>query len=210
MSKITDALLEAQKALENVGRDKSNKHGNYDYVSAEEMIRSCREVLHEQGLSLFVLHQGLEVIHTKTLSRDGAKDVDAVHLHRVLRLSKGDEHIDLQNDWVTPIENGRPLDKAMAVATTSAMNYFLRDLLLVPRVDKSDDLDHDGSSPLDDALALARSKKLTRYDVEALAAQCQSGAKSPRDLKGKAVETFRLSVEQWKGHPFDGVDGAEG
>ena len=38
-------------------------------------------------------------------------------------------------------EKGRPIDKAEAGARTYALSYFLRDLLLIPRVDEGSDVD---------------------------------------------------------------------
>lgn len=38
-------------------------------------------------------------------------------------------------------EKGRPLDKAFATALTTALKYWLRDLLLLPRVVADDDMD---------------------------------------------------------------------
>jgi hypothetical protein len=41
--------------------------------------------------------------------------------------------------WPVTLERGRPLDKAVAIASTSSLGYLLRDLLLMARVDPGDE-----------------------------------------------------------------------
>jgi hypothetical protein len=53
--------------------------------------------------------------------------------------TSGEERV-LSTSWPVVPDKGRPLDKATASAATTSLAYLLRDLLLAPRVDPSDDL----------------------------------------------------------------------
>jgi hypothetical protein len=65
--------------------------------------------------------------------------------------------------WVCVPEKGRPIDKSLAGCLTSSLNYWLRDLLLVPREDENemDRRDDRAYEPRKAAPAPARSNSAT-------------------------------------------------
>ncbi len=121
---FSQALFAAQKAIQAVSKDGHNKHGGYDYASAENMIVHCRQALHDNGLTVRrgswsisearppVVSMKFQCIHA--VSGQGVEDTIA---------------------WPAIEHKGMPIDKAVAAALTSAYSYWLRDLLMVPRTD---------------------------------------------------------------------------
>ena len=129
-AKIATALVAAQKSLKGVHKTSTNNHHKYDYASSESIYAECRDALFEQGLIVVPLSS------SASHAQDGTW---LVRHYRVLHESG--EHLDADQVWPVVPGNGRPLDKALASAATASLAYFLRDLLLLPRVEKGVDLD---------------------------------------------------------------------
>lgn len=125
---LATALLAAQKALPSVGKDSKNSFHHYAYTSAEGMISSCREALHNAGLTL----------RRAGWKFDGTPEGGLVHSQFILAHGVSGESATDEVTWICVPEKGRPLDKALAGALTSSLGYYLRDLLLVPREDESE------------------------------------------------------------------------
>ena len=122
--KVAAALLVAQRSLKNVAKGSENKFHNYKYAGAEDVLTEARSHLHEAGL--MVLRDSAKVI----------EDEGTPVLHSVfLVVHESGEAIVLDQEFPVVPGNGRPMDKAVAASLTTSMSYFLRDLLLIPRVD---------------------------------------------------------------------------
>lgn len=130
---LSAALLEAQRAVAGIGKDAHNDFGRYDYVSAEAMIAGARQALHQAGLTFYasatqIVCEGQAVQVTYRLSHPGSG-----------------QEITYQRDWPISRDLGRgkskPEDKAIAGALTACLSYTLRGLLLIPRVDPSEEMD---------------------------------------------------------------------
>jgi hypothetical protein len=125
-----DALLAAQRSIRNVPKNGRNKFHNYDYTTAEDMIGACRHALHESGL---------------VAERVGCTitTVDGVWMLRsMMRVSHAPTGELREGEFDYPIcpEKGRPLDKAASASMSTALSYWLRDLLQVPRCDSEVDI----------------------------------------------------------------------
>lgn len=128
---IAAALLTAQMAIVDVVKTNENDGDGYAYASAEAIIREARKALH--GAGLFVMP-----LSWKTIVRDGEKRLE---VSWTLQSKAG--------GWLAfpplsmPIvaEKGRAADKAEAAALTYLQSQFLRELLQIPRVEKSIDVD---------------------------------------------------------------------
>lgn len=130
---ILASLKVSQDNLGDVPKDSTNSYHKYKYTSAEQMITSCREALLSGGLVFSELHA--EMIHL----------VDKLCAARVtyrLQHPESGESFEWTRDFPIVPEKGRPLDKAFAGTLTTSLNYALRGLLLVPRVDPLDEMDH--------------------------------------------------------------------
>jgi len=134
---IAQALHSAQGLITSVGKDSTNQFHKYEYVSAEAMITASSKALGDCGLSLtrswtlqFTDTQIPVVLSTFTLTH-----------------ADGETREFPPCPWFIVEGQGRPIDKALAGALTTSLSYFLRDLLMIPRVDenevdKRDDSNH--------------------------------------------------------------------
>jgi hypothetical protein len=86
------------------------------------------------GLSLVPLSKRLRAVAVGTI---GYYELELCFL----LIHPSGESIPLEITWAVCPDRGRPLDKAMATANTSALAYLLRDLLLMPRVDPQEEMD---------------------------------------------------------------------
>ena len=122
MKELQSALLAAQKAVSNVGKDAKNSFANYDYVSAEAMIIACRKALHKSGLSFSRTCWDLK----------GTDFGMTVVSKYVLTHAESGHTIEMMNEMIVP-PNQKQLDKAVLAALTTGLNYTLRDMLMIPR-----------------------------------------------------------------------------
>lgn len=155
---IWSALARAQGLVRSVDKDATNQHMRYQYASAEAVIDEARRALSSCGLSL---HQSDLVI----------EGVEAGHVRGTYVLAHaGGESTTITASWAWESGKGRPADKAVAGATTTALAYVLRGLLLIPRglegearPDQRDDREYqpqpragwDGRTPTPDAERVA-------------------------------------------------------
>ncbi|WP_394825014.1 ERF family protein [Pendulispora albinea] len=126
------ALVKAQTAARAVGKNSTNKHHNYQYAAMEDLIAEGGRALSSAGLALFALGwgfvpPGVEGSHAR------------VRIQYRLVHTSGESFNFAPVDVPSIPGNGRPEDKAEAAARTFALGYFLRDLLLIPRVDEQVD-----------------------------------------------------------------------
>lgn len=147
---LAAALAAAQKQAKAVQQDGHNQTHGYKYASAEAIIEESRDALSAHGLSLVrvasVLHRLPEPIEHVATNRRGetqAFRIPALYQRTDLLLHEGGESLTLQTEWPIIPEAGRPFDKATAAADTASLGYLLRDLLLLPRVEKGTGLDDD-------------------------------------------------------------------
>jgi hypothetical protein len=92
------------------------------------MIGACRAALHSAGL----------VLRRSGWTFEGTADGGIVKSQFILSCPASGESVTDEVGWVAIPEKGRPVDKALASALTASLNYFLRDLLMVPREEESE------------------------------------------------------------------------
>lgn len=120
---IAKQMLAAQCLLQEVPKDASNDYHGYTYTSAEQMLKSARSALAEAGVAVSATDYSL-IFVTQVPMVQVTFD----------RVSDGISHVDTCQ-WPVVESKGRPFDKAYAGAITTAINYYLRGLLLIPRTD---------------------------------------------------------------------------
>ncbi len=135
------ALLEAQRQISNVGKTSYNKFQKFNYASAESIIIEARKALINAGL--LVYRQG----YTLTTFGDDiligvSKDGKAITGNPPMVLSTfviahpaSGETVTETIPYPVLVAQGRPLDKAINAALSSVLGYWLRDRLLIPRVE---------------------------------------------------------------------------
>lgn len=146
------ALARAQALAKSVEKDAVNKFHKYGYTSAEGMIAEAKQSL--SACDLAVVPVSL-VVRDPTVDErpvrdergeakgDANKGARCVLTAEWLVVHKEGGSLSIACEWPVIPENGRPLDKALAAARTASLNYLLRDLLQLPRVEEGTDLDDD-------------------------------------------------------------------
>lgn len=115
------ALYQAQRSLTSVAKDRRNEYSKYNYVSVDGMVSACRDALHENGL----------MVSRSSFTVDVERNT--VVNNFVLVHAESGESRSYVTPWLFYAEKARPMDKAVAGALSTSLNYFLRDLLLVVR-----------------------------------------------------------------------------
>jgi len=151
--KLFAALAEAQRKARAVKLDSRNEFHRYDYASAEGVIDEGRLALSSAGLSLSALDVRLDrrelprVVRSKNAGSHEMGPYEVVVVVTFLLSHESGESLPFSREWPAVEEAGRPLDKAVAAATTNCLSYAIRDLLLIPRdndlasMDRRDDRD---------------------------------------------------------------------
>lgn len=138
------ALVQAQTAIAPVEKGSTNAFHKYKYASGDDIIAAGRAALNGAGLAAFAVRWTLTETPFEWADDKGVLHPDVsirLLVHYRLVHTSG-EALDFEPFSVPVLpEKGRPIDKAEAGARTYALSYFLRDLLLIPRVDEGADND---------------------------------------------------------------------
>lgn len=134
IGQLASALLEAQRKAQAVGKDSTNTHQRYQYASAEAIIGEARKALNVSGLVLITLAWRLVSVAANA-SKDYSATAYRIDVTYKLLHQTGEWHLFECSTPVVP-GKGRPEDKAEFSALTANLAYFLRGLLLLPRLDE--------------------------------------------------------------------------
>jgi hypothetical protein len=138
-----DAMRLAQMGLESVSKDATNDWGKYGYTSAEEMISKCRQTL---------LKNNLVFSRTNWELSDEKVCSEFIIVHSV-----SGQNVKFSNQMI--FVGGKNPDKSVLAALTTSMNYMLRDVLLIPRIDGQPEIDSRKSDAISSSSASFRQKK---------------------------------------------------
>ena len=128
---LVEAIGKAQAEAVALLKDAQNKQQNYRYLSSETMIQESKRILLENGLVLIPIQTEID--------RDGTPVV-AKRVFELVHIPSA-EAMTLTSALPIEPHKGRPWDKAGAGSLTTSLSYFLRDLLLIPRVTDEEDID---------------------------------------------------------------------
>lgn len=126
------ALLEAQKSIDSVAKDSKNTFANYEYVSAETMVKECRTALLKNSIMVWR--------KSWSYSREAHETYRVESAFCVMHSESG-EMIESVVSFPGLLRKGITADKAVACALTSSLSYFLRDLLLLPKFSAAENMD---------------------------------------------------------------------
>ncbi len=129
--KLATALAAAQQRCQGAPLDRKNTHHGYWYSSAEAVIAAAKAALADSGLSPVMTAPRMQALSTMGVY-EMTRKVGLAH-------SSGEFVSFGTIQWPFAPEKGRPIEKAYAAAITTALAYWLRDLLLMPRSDPADD-----------------------------------------------------------------------
>lgn len=110
-------------------KDSRHEHFKFQYASAESVLAEAREALHKEGLALVPLSEEL-----------GPPTPEERQVELIYLLTHADGgSLTIRRTWPVIPDRGRPIDKALAGATTTCLAYVLRDLLLLPRLSREEE-----------------------------------------------------------------------
>lgn len=141
-SRLAAALVEAQGRVLSVRKGSRNKFHNYQYVSAEDMLKTCTPALAACGLTLVRLSCRIVgqpyVVDVPGGQGRPARPTTCLPLRSRFRvIHSSGESMDFESDMPAVLEAGRGPDKAVLGTQTEQLSYALRDLLLVARGDET-------------------------------------------------------------------------
>ncbi len=132
---LAAALARAILACHPVRHDGEVKYGGtqYTYASSEAILLEGRRAMAEAGIVLIPVEHSVN-----GHEREGPDRYELVR--KFLLLHTSGESVTVGMAWPIIPQQGRALDKATAAADTLSLSYFVRDLLLMPRVDPADEV----------------------------------------------------------------------
>jgi hypothetical protein len=175
-------LIESQLAAKQLGKANRNDFHRYNYASAEQKIMTGR-LLAANGIGFVPVSCTVFELAGKPWLR-----------RRVKLIMKDGGWEEVEVEWPIVIEKGRPLDKATAAAHTASLGYLLRDILLLPVVEKGEELD----DPLRDELN-QEEEKPARADRPSTPEPEKPKAKAKAKAKPAAKESKKERIQrEWK------------
>lgn len=127
------ALCVARERVRAVEKAAKNEFHRYQYASAEAIIAEASEAMDGTGLAVFLV--GMDTTWEDAVKNSEGKVIlrgKGIFTFRVAHAGGG--YFDVVRHGTLIAEKGRPEDKAEYGAETESLAYFLRDLLLIPRV----------------------------------------------------------------------------
>ncbi len=127
---LAAALVSAQASAQAVEKKGRNQAMRYNFASAEGLIQEARDALASAGLALVATRWDVKWVETRS-----SLIVEYLLVH------VSGETMKFSAETAIVPGNGRPQDKAEASALTFSLGYFLRSLLLLPRVEEGSQVD---------------------------------------------------------------------
>lgn len=132
-AELWQALLAAQKAVDNVARGGRNSAQNYDFATAEDVMTEARTRLHAEGLILTFSEASHQVRDTERQDkRTGQVVPGATVATVVLTMTLTHAATSQTYEFTVSGEGADYGDKALPKAYTNAVKYGCRHLLLIP------------------------------------------------------------------------------
>ena len=193
--KLAKALADAQKRCKAAVKDAYNKHHDFWYASAESIITEAKLALAETGLS--------PLLHSPRLKTSTAGNFAYYEMVRRVGLAhESGEFVYLDDlNWPLELHKGLTLATAFAIAITTSLSYFLRDLLLMPRIALAENQDAGGEAddPSERSVVLisAPDQQAIEDLVKDMAIQLVAFAERLQELYG-TQHLAELTAEQGK------------
>lgn len=184
------ALAKAQAAVETVGKDGTNRHGGYNYATADSMIRGGRAARIGTGLALITAWHFEEL--DPPASEAGQWPGALVTLVFALTHESGGCVMGSVEGHAI-CSKARPIDKAVAAAATYLEGFVERNLMRLDRAEESkDDVDRREDSDT------APPQKRRQRTLEDLASE-RDGRPAERTVKhpetGEDVSILALKLD---------------
>ena len=159
-AKVNAAISKTMAAVQTVGKDDKNQHGNYNFASIDGFLGGCRDACAANGL-----HPEISVISYEPFTGSNSKQWATYTYEVVMCHDSGEETKPVQTVVSLPITGAQTSGSAQSYA----LKQYLRGLFLIKTGEKDDP---DFNAPVDleiPAQAVAAPSK--DYDLDAMAAK---------------------------------------
>ena len=190
-AKVNAAISKTMAAVQTVGKDDKNQHGNYNFASIDGFLGGCRDACAANGL-----HPEISVISYEPFTGSNSKQWATYTYEVVMCHDSGEETKPVQTVVSLPITGAQTSGSAQSYA----LKQYLRGLFLIKTGEKDDP---DFNAPIDleiPAQPVAAPSK--DYDLDALEAKILS-IKTLTALNAYISELNGLFVEMHKDNPSD-------
>jgi hypothetical protein len=166
LANLYAAMVKAATTAQAVGKDAQNSFHKYAYASAESLLDEGRTALTSAGLHAMTMGWVFDPAPI-VIGADGEvvwRGVIGRMFVRYRLVHTSGEWLDFEASTPVLPEKGRPEDKAEATALTYNAGYFIRGLLMLPRVEAGQ------VDERKDAASAAELQKLATFYVDKLGA----------------------------------------
>ena len=161
-AKVNAAISKTMAAVQTVGKDDKNQHGNYNFASIDGFLGGCRDACAANGL-----HPEISVISYEPFTGSNSKQWATYTYEVVMCHESGEETKPVQTVVSLPITGAQTSGSAQSYA----LKQYLRGLFLIKTGEKDDP---DFNAPIDleiPAQPVAAPSK--DYDLDALETKIQ-------------------------------------
>ncbi len=161
-AKVNAAIAKTMAAVQTVGKDDKNQHGNYNFASIDGFLGGCRDACAANGL-----HPEISVISYQPFTGSNSKQWATYTYEVVMCHDSGEETKPVQTVVSLPITGAQTSGSAQSYA----LKQYLRGLFLIKTGEKDDP---DFNAPIDleiPAQPVAAPSK--DYDLDALETKIQ-------------------------------------
>ena len=190
-AKVNAAISKTMAAVQTVGKDDKNQHGNYNFASIDGFLGGCRDACAANGL-----HPEISVISYQPFTGSNSKQWATYTYEVVMCHESGEETKPVQTVVSLPITGAQTSGSAQSYA----LKQYLRGLFLIKTGEKDDP---DFNAPIDleiPAQPVAAPSK--DYDLDEMEAKILS-IKTLTALNAYISELNGLFVEMHKDNPSD-------
>ncbi len=190
-AKVNAAISKTMAAVQTVGKDDKNQHGNYNFASIDGFLGGCRDACAANGL-----HPEISVISYEPFTGSNSKQWATYTYEVVMCHDSGEETKPVQTVVSLPITGAQTSGSAQSYA----LKQYLRGLFLIKTGEKDDP---DFNAPVDleiPAQAVAAPSK--DYDLDAMETKILS-IKTLTALNVYISELNGLFVKMHKDNPRD-------
>lgn len=190
-AKVNAAISKTMAAVQTVGKDDKNQHGNYNFASIDGFLGGCRDACAANGL-----HPEISVISYEPFTGSNSKQWATYTYEVVMCHDSGEETKPVQTVVSLPITGAQTSGSAQSYA----LKQYLRGLFLIKTGEKDDP---DFNAPVDlviPAQAVAATSK--DYDLDAMEAKIQK-IKTLTALNVFISELNGVLVAMHKNNPSD-------
>ena len=190
-AKVNAAITNTMAAIQTVGKDDKNDHGNYNFASIDGFLGGCRDACAANGL-----HPEISVISYEPFTGSNSKQWATYTYEVVMCHESGEETKPVQTVVSLPITGAQTSGSAQSYA----LKQYLRGLFLIKTGEKDDP---DFNAPIDleiPAQPVAAPSK--DYDLDEMEAKILS-IKTLTALNAYISELNGLFVEMHKDNPSD-------